>query len=454
VAVIRRAAAAAVSMVVALAAFGAVIAGSPLGGLAGAPPARAATTTKPSPGTSTAATTSAARDATPPPPPLGVRGAALVEESSGQQLFGENANAQLAIASTTKLMTALITLEHTKLNRVFADPDYPLASEDSQIGLEPGERMSVHDLLLAMLLPSADDAAIDLAFNVGHGSIGRFVGMMNARARQLGLTHTHYSTPSGLDTPGNYSSANDLVKLAQYDLQHEPFFRFAVRQTHAVLRTGNHVRSVTNLNGLLRFPWINGVKTGHTLDAGYVLVASGTQGGMTLIDAVLGTSSEAARDSNALALLQWGFSNFGLRTPVHAGKVLARPAVTGIAPGAPGAHARLIAASTYKRVFPRSASVTLRVHAPAQLTGPLPAQSSVGWVSVVENHRVVTRVPLLLVSAVPAIKKSHPVASAVVVSVTLSGLLVAVGAAIGLTMFWREWSKGTRGGRPRSTKPR
>ena len=97
------------------------------------------------------------------------------------------------------------------------------------------------------------------------------------------------------------------------------------RQTHAVLRTGNHVRFVTNLNGLLRFPWINGVKTGHTLDAGYVLVASGTQGGMTLIDAVLGTSSEAARDSNALALLHWGFANFGLRTPVHAGKVLARP---------------------------------------------------------------------------------------------------------------------------------
>ena len=396
----RRAAAAAVSVVVALAAFGAGIAGSLVGALAGAPPARAATTTAQSaPGTSTAATAAPARDTTPPPPPLGVRAAALTEESSGQQLFGENANAQLAIASTTKLMTALITLEHTKLSRVFADPDYPLESEDSQIGLEPGERMSVHDLLLAMLLPSADDAAIDLAFNVGHGSISRFVGMMNARARQLGLTHTHYSTPSGLDTPGNYSSANDLVMLARYDLQHEPFFRFAVRQTHAVLRTGNHVRFVTNLNGLLRFPWINGVKTGHTLDAGYVLVASGTQGGMTLVDAVLGTSSEAARDSNALALLQWGFANFGLRTPVRAGKVLARPAVTGIAPGAPGAHARLIAASTYTHVFPRSASVTLRVHAPAKLTGPLPAQSSVGWVSVVENHRVVTRIPLLLVSA-------------------------------------------------------
>ena len=136
--------------------------------------------------------------------------------------------------------------------------------------------------------------------------------------RAAGLTHTHYTTPSGLDTPGNYSSANDLLDLARFDLQHEPFFRFAVRQTHAVLRTGNHVRFVTNLNGLVAaLPWINGVKTGHTLDAGYVLVASGTQGGMTLIDAVLGTSSEAARDSNALALLEWGFANFVCARPAR-----------------------------------------------------------------------------------------------------------------------------------------
>jgi serine-type D-Ala-D-Ala carboxypeptidase (penicillin-binding protein 5/6) len=497
--VTRRTAAVAVLVVVALAAGGAMIAALSLGALAGPSPALGATTparstparTTPTAGATTPARTTpstagattsarttpatagattparttpatagattrapatAAHASTAPPPPLGVRAASLIEESSGDQLFSENGNGELAIASTTKLMTALITLEHSRLNRVFADPDYYFSPEDSQIDLHPGERMSVHDLLLAMLLPSADDAATDLAFNVGHGSIGRFLGMMNARARQLGLRHTHYTTPTGLDTPGNYSSANDLVALARYDLEHERFFRYAVRQTHAVLRTGNHVRFVTNLNGLLgRVPWINGVKTGHTLNAGYVLVASGTQGGMTLIDAVLGTSSEAARDSNALALLQWGFANFGLRTPVRAGKVLARPAITGTTPEA---HARLVAASTYTHVFPRAATVKLRVHAPAELTGPLPAQSVVGSVAVVADNHVVTRIPLLLVSAVPAIRKSHPIASTLVVSVTLSGLLLAVGAAIGLTMFWREWTRGTRGGRPRSTKPR
>src|SRR5947209_9240752 len=119
-------------------------------------------------------------------------------------------------------MTALITLERVPLNKVFAQNNYYPASGDSQIGLVPGERMTVHDLLLALLLPSADDAAEDLAYNVGHGSVARFIAMMNARARQLGLTETHYTTPIGLDTPGNYSTAADLAKLARYVMAAQP----------------------------------------------------------------------------------------------------------------------------------------------------------------------------------------------------------------------------------------
>jgi len=457
-----RVAAVAVAFVVALGTCGAIIAvGWPREALAGSPPASGPSTsasTSAAP-TGTAAsepkarpTAPPARTTTPAAPPLAVRAAALIEESSGDELYGQSSNAELAIASTTKLMTALITLEHTRLSRVFADPNYHPAAEDSQIGLEPGERMSVHDLLLAMLLPSADDAAVDLAYNVGHGSVSRFLGMMNAQARRLGLTHTQYMTPSGLDTPGNHSSATDLVDLARYLLQTQPFFKAVVRTTHAVLRTGNRVRAVVNLNDLVaHYSWINGVKTGHTLDAGYVLVASGTQGGMTLIDAVLGTSSEAARDANALALLNWGFANFGLRTPVHAGAVLARPGVTG---GKPGASVRLIAASTYTHVFPKAAKVRLRVTAPAQLAGPLARDTQVGSVAVLEGRRVVTRIPLLLNTGLPQIKKPKSIASVMVVSATLFALLVAAGAVIGLTMFWREWTRGTRGGRPKSTKAR
>ena len=402
-------------------------------------PAIATANTPPRPSPSAAAHTTRPLPSAPAAPALGVRAAALIEESTGQPLYGVNADARLPIASATKLMTAVVTLRHTRLGQVFAAPTYYLPPQDSQIGLVPGERMSVHDLLIAMLLPSADDAAQDLAYNVGHHSVSRFLAMMNARARELGLTDTHYATPSGLDTPGNYSSAGDLVTMARYLLTTQPFFRDVVGTPRYTLRTGNHPRAVVNLNDLVaRHSWINGVKTGHTLDAGYVLVVSGTQHGMTLIGAVLGAPSEAGRDASALALLNYGFANFGLRTPVHAGQVLARTQVT----DKPDAHRRLVAASSYTRVFPRSARVRLRVSAPASLTGPLPRHAVVGSVQVLEGRRVIKRIPLLLAAELPKVKVSTAVGSVVLLSVTLSGLLVAVGAAIGLTMFWREWHRG------------
>jgi serine-type D-Ala-D-Ala carboxypeptidase (penicillin-binding protein 5/6) len=332
------------------------------------------------------------------PPSLPVRAAALIEENTGQFLYGENANAELPIASTTKLMTALVTLHHAALDDVFTDPGFVFAPDDSQIYLQAGERMTVRDLLTAMLLPSADDAAEVLAYGVGGGSVARFVAMMNTRAQELGLSHTHYSTPVGLDTPGNYSSAGDLVSLARYDLLSEPFIRTVVAEPGAVLRSGNHVRYVTNLNDLVgRYWWINGVKTGHTNDAGYVLVASGTRvrGGMTLIGAVLGAPSEASRDSAALALLNYGFATFRLHTPVRAGQTFARPAVV----GQPGRSVRVIAASTYAHVFPRDVRVRLRVDAPAELTGPLPRHAVVGYVRVIAGRRVVARIRLLLAQA-------------------------------------------------------
>ena len=330
-----------------------------------------------------------------PPPALPVRAAALLEETTDQSLYSLNASAELSIASTTKLMTALVTLQHASLGEVFANPGYTFPPEDTQIYMQPGERMTVRDLLTAMLLPSADDAAEVLAYNVGGGSVARFVSMMNTRAGQLGLSHTHYSTPIGLDTPGNYSSAGDLVSLARYDLLDEPFIRTTVAERSAILQSGNHVRYVTNYNDLIgRYWWINGVKTGHTSGAGYVLVASGTRvrGGMTLIGAVLGAGTMASADSAALALLNWGFATYQLRTPVQAGQTFARPGVT----GQPGRRVRVIAASTYAHVFPRGTRVRVRVKVPAELAPPLRRHAVIGYIRVIVGRRTVARIPLLL----------------------------------------------------------
>ncbi len=380
------------------------------------------------------------------PPQLAVRTAILIEEHSGQRLDGVNPDAKVPIASTTKLMTALLTLEHVRrLGRLFAQNNYYPAAVDSQIGLVPGEQMSVHDLLLAMLLPSADDAAEDLAFNVGRGSVGFFVGMMNARARQLGLVHTHYSTPIGLDAPGNYSSASDLVKLASFLLTRHPFFAHAVSLPGAVLHTGNHTRVVTNRNDLVaRFPWINGVKTGHTLDAGYVLVASATRGRLSLVSAVLGTSSASSRDANTLALLGYGFGNFRMASPVLAGTVLAQSTVR----DRPGVHANVIAASTFTRVVPRKTRLTTRVEVSPQLTGPLKRHAVVGRVLVRADGRTIASIPLLLAQALPAVSPLTIAARFFTRPSTLVLLVVLLGVVMGLAGVWRWRLRGRDAARP------
>ena len=227
---------------------------------------------------------------------------------------------------------------------------------------------------------------------MGHGSVARFVGMMNAEARKLGLRDTHYSTPIGLDTPGNYSSPGDLVRLAEYDLTHSRFFARMVALKSAVIDAGGHDETIVNRNDLVsEYAWIDGVKTGHTSDAGYVLVAAGHRDGMSLISSVLGTASPAERDASSLTLLDWGFDNFALRTPVRDHELMAHVAVK----DQPSLRADVVASRGFTWVLPRTERVEVRVRVPKQLTGPLPAQAVVGTATVTAGGRVLTRIPLV-----------------------------------------------------------
>jgi serine-type D-Ala-D-Ala carboxypeptidase (penicillin-binding protein 5/6) len=335
-----------------------------------------------------------------PAPVLPVTGASLLLAGTSTPLWSSNGNGELPIASTTKMMTALVVLQHVKnLNTVFTQNDWDPAAVDSQIGLIPGEKMTVHDLLVALLLPSADDAAEDLAYNVGDGSVARFVAMMNADARRLGLTHTHYSTPIGLDTPGNYSSPDDLVRLADYMMRNWPFFRHTVGLSSATLTSGRYVRHVVNTDDLLsRYSWIHGVKTGHTTDAGYVLVSEGTRDGFTLLASVLGTASEDERDASALALLDWGFSEFRLVHPVTRGERFARrPVPYEVAPVA------IVAARGYSTVVARNAHIKLTVGRLRKLQGPMAKGTVVGQLHVAISGRGTVEIPLVLARRLPAV---------------------------------------------------
>lgn len=330
-----------------------------------------------------------------PPPRLSATASILVEASTGRVLTARRPDAERPIASTTKMMTVLLALEREPLRRVLVVPPYAIGPAESRVGLVTGERIRVADLVRAALLPSANDAAYALAVRAA-GSRDAFVGLMNARARRLALAHTHFSTPVGLDAPGNFSSARDLARLARV-LRHEPFARRTMDEGRAVLRSGARQRVVLNRNRLVRaVPWMNGVKTGHTLGAGYVLVGSARRGGLGLVSVVLGTPSEAARDADTLALMRWGFATFRRARPVRRGQELAR---LGVSDGPE--HIALLARRGIRRLLRRADRVHIRVHAPRELLGPLPRGAIVGSATVGAGGRVLGRVDLLTARAVP-----------------------------------------------------
>jgi len=322
--------------------------------------------------------------------------AILVEPATGDVVFQRDAHDERPIASTTKLMTALLTLERARLGRTFAAVPYHAAPAESVIGLRAGERLTVADLMRGLLLASANDAAATLAARVG-GSRARFVRLMNRRARELGLHDTHYANPIGLDEAGNHSSAEDLVKLALI-LRRNRFFRAVTNLPSATLKTGSHPRAIVNRNTLVReVPAVNGVKTGHTSTAGYVLVGSATRNGITVISAVLGEPSEAARDADSLALLRYGLGRYHRVTGVKRGHAYAAAKLLHR-----NQRVNLIATRTVRRTVRRGEYLTPRVvGAPHRLEGPLPARARVGTIELRWRGRTVDRVALVTARAVP-----------------------------------------------------
>jgi D-alanyl-D-alanine carboxypeptidase (penicillin-binding protein 5/6) len=330
------------------------------------------------------------------PPRLAARAWFLEDETTGEPLVAHSASRELAIASTTKLMTAHLALKRLPLGRLIAAPPYNALPAESIIGLRAGERMSVRDLLYALVLASANDAAETLAIGVA-GSVRRFVREMNRSALALGLVHTHYSNPIGLDDVGNYSSARDLVTLAR-DLLRNRTFRHVADARKRVLHTGDHPRRIITRNTLLlEDPTATGVKTGHTVDAGWVLVASAQRKGVSLISAVLGAPSEAARDAENESLLDYGFSLYRVRRPVRAGEILARPGLRYRDDELP-----LVAARTLRVGVRRGQTVRRLVDAPRSVNGPVRRGQRIGRVTVRVDGRRVAAVSLVAAQAASA----------------------------------------------------
>ena len=239
--------------------------------------------------------------------------AVLIDEDSGTVLYEKNADERRPVASITKVMTLLLTFEALQAGKISLTDIVPVSEHayhmgGSQIWLEPGEQLTLQEMLKAICISSANDAAVAVAEFVA-GSEPAFVDAMNARAAALGMTATHFANACGLDEEGHLSSARDVAVMSREMLLHHPEVREYCTVWMDTLRGGK--TQLVNTNKLLKsYPGITGLKTGTTGKAGVCIAASAERDGLRLIAVVLGAASGKERFEAAKTLLDYGFAHY------------------------------------------------------------------------------------------------------------------------------------------------
>ncbi|MGN7357413.1 D-alanyl-D-alanine carboxypeptidase family protein [Paenibacillus sp. SAF-054] len=246
--------------------------------------------------------------------------AALMDVTSGRLLYSSHGDDELRIASLTKIMTAIVAIEHGDFKKPVKVSKNAFAKEGSSIYLKLGEEMSLENMLYGLMLRSGNDAATAIAEHVG-GSEEGFVYLMNEEAKQLGLTHSHFANPHGLDAEGHYSSANDLAKLTAYAL-HNPVFRDIVKTPTKKAPNPNESWDYKwdNKNKMLRlYDGADGVKTGYTKKAFRCLVSSATRGGQQLVAVTLNDGDDWNDHGK---MLDYGFEYYPLTSLMEKGEAV------------------------------------------------------------------------------------------------------------------------------------
>ena len=262
-----------------------------------------APTTTPAPNTTIAAPVTV-DETRPAPPDVAAASWAVLDPASGELIAGHEMDAPRSVGSLMKLLTAYVVMEAGRPKQIVTAPEELLVSvEESAIGLVPGEQLPRDVLLRAMLIVSANDAAPALAVDLA-GSEAKFAERMTAAAGELGLTSTRAANATGLDADAQYSTARDMAALGRV-LMDDPEFETVAARTDARL----HGQTFPATNDLLAlYPGADGIKTGHTTEAGWCILASATRDGRRMIVAVLGAATEADRNAAATTLLDWALA--------------------------------------------------------------------------------------------------------------------------------------------------
>jgi len=315
--------------------------------------------------------------------------AVLMDSDSGSVLWGKNARRELPMASTTKIMTALVVLENAPLGELVQVDPRAVGIEGSSMYLKAGEQLTVEELLCGLMLSSGNDAAAALAIHVC-GSIEGFASLMNQKARELDLKNTHYVNPHGLDDPNQYSSALDLAKLAAAAMENPDFKRIVSQKSCQVGE-----RHLINHNKLLwNYPGALGVKTGYTKRAGRILVGAAEQGGRTLISVTMG----APDDWNDHArMLDAGFSRYEDRILLEAGQVL------GTVPVISGTAQQVSASASEELHYSMREDETFEVRllTPAFVYAPVERGMAIGTAQIYVNQKLVRQCGVFAGASVP-----------------------------------------------------
>lgn len=326
--------------------------------------------------------------------------AILIDAATGQILYEKNANERRAPASVTKVMTMLIIMEeldkeNISINDQVTVSQFAADMGGSQLFLEPSETVSVDDLLKGIAIESANDAAATMAEYIA-GDYQSFIGMMNEKAKELGMKDTQFMNSNGLPAEGHYSSANDIAlmskELVKYPKIHE-YLTIWMTDVN-VGKNDDKVRTLANTNKLLRRDnRVDGLKTGYTDDAGYCLSATAKEGSMRLISVVLDAPSSNDRFDEALQLLNYGFSQYKNETVVEENTVLDTiPINRGVKE-----EINVVTKDGYSQLMLKSEKKEFKqeVKLNENISAPIAKGDKVGELKILENGKEVTKIDLI-----------------------------------------------------------
>ena len=314
---------------------------------------------------------------------LSARKAILLDGTTGRILFERNIDEQSLIASTTKIMTALVVCEQCNVLDRMRIPKEAVGIEGSSMYLQEGEVLTLQELLYGLMLQSGNDAAVALAIYCG-GTVEGFVELMNDKAHTLGLSNTHFANPNGLDAPGHYSTARDLAVLAAYAMENPVFYQTVSAKS---VKIGQRV--LTNHNKLLwRVEGADGVKTGYTRAAGRILVSSATRNGRQLICVTIDDPDDWNDHSR---LLEQGFSEFQVHTLLREGQEIGTVEIA----GGQREKVKLLAAENFDYALAEQEKITTEIIGPGFVYAPVVMGAEAGWAHLCVDGKSVGKVKLI-----------------------------------------------------------